>query len=324
MNTKEILSHLGSGGLTAFNTDTVPGIFAAYNDRAAADKITALKKSARGRTYQVFICDLGQLDLLGIKSGKEEIRKFLPGKFSVLLETKLRMPHIVKDGKISIRMMSSGLLKKVLNERGPLLATSFNESGKAFPRNYGKFSKEIMICEDLKVISRSPSTLIDIKKYGYDILRPGSGDIGATGAMTVIGSDHAGLEMKSEVKETLHKYSIIVTDVGTFNGDSVDYPDIAHIVGKAVQKKKFPYGILICGTGIGMSIAVNRFKGVRGALCHNENFARLARMHNDANVLVLSGRFLDKKILDPLISTFFFTSFEAGRHAARIKKIEKV
>ena len=132
-----------------------------------------------------------------------------------------------------------------------------------------------------------------------------------------IASDHAGYEMKTKLND--HFSSLI--DLGTNSIDSVDYPDFAHKLTTEVLKNAGSLGILICGTGVGMSIAANRVKGIRAGLVSNNEIARLIRQHNNANVLVLPGRFMDEEEAIKSVKTFIETEFEAGRHQARIDKI---
>ncbi|HNX28137.1 MAG TPA: ribose 5-phosphate isomerase B [Syntrophomonadaceae bacterium] len=136
----------------------------------------------------------------------------------------------------------------------------------------------------------------------------------------VIGSDHAGLEMKREISSNLLKQGYEVIDCGTYSADSVDYPDIAEQVTCEVIKQKIP-GILICGTGIGISIAANKIHGIRAALCTNEYTARLARQHNDANILALGSRVTAVSYALEIVTAFLKTDFEAGRHNKRVEKI---
>ena len=139
----------------------------------------------------------------------------------------------------------------------------------------------------------------------------------------IIGADHAGYCLKEELKPFLDQLGLAVTDIGTYCDDSVDYPDYGARVGEAVSRGVFPRGILLCGSGVGMSIVANRFPGVRAALCRDEETARLSRMHNDANVLVLAARMTDKKAAFVIVRTWLTTSFEGGRHQRRIDKIKE-
>ena len=132
-----------------------------------------------------------------------------------------------------------------------------------------------------------------------------------------IASDHAGFKLK----EQLTKFFPKINDLGTKSENSVDYPDFAHKLTKEVLKNKKSVGILICGTGVGMSIAANRKKGIRAGLANNSKIARLIRRHNDANVLVLPGRFINTSEAKKSVQAFLSTKFESGRHKRRIKKL---
>lgn len=137
-----------------------------------------------------------------------------------------------------------------------------------------------------------------------------------------VGSDHAGFEMKKNVLAWLEAHGHTVVDMGPFSEDSVDYPDFARKVGEAVAKGEYQQGILLCGTGIGVSISANKIPGIRAALCCNPEFATLAREHNDANVLCLSARFSDLPTIEKSLENWFSASFEGGRHQRRVDKIE--
>ena len=136
-----------------------------------------------------------------------------------------------------------------------------------------------------------------------------------------IASDHAGFKLKEEIKTFLKNYN--VTDFGPDSEDSMDYPDTGIAAAESVAKGEVETGILICGSGIGMSIAANKVKGIRAALCQTAEFARLARLHNNANVLVLSGRFIASHLAFDIIKTWLSTKFEGGRHQNRLDKIKK-
>ncbi len=137
----------------------------------------------------------------------------------------------------------------------------------------------------------------------------------------VIASDHAGLELKKVVLEAISARKLEVDDLGAFNGDSVDYPDFASKVARAVGSKAADRGVLVCGTGIGMSIVANKHRGVRAALCTTEFEAAMARAHNDANVLCLGQRVVGPGLARAITEAFLSTQFEGGRHQRRIEKI---
>ena len=140
----------------------------------------------------------------------------------------------------------------------------------------------------------------------------------------VVGADHAGFEVKEKVKNYLKRKGIEVEDVGTFSKDSVDYPDYAFQVASQVSDKKVDFGVLVCKSGIGMSIAANKFKNVRAAVCFTPEMAKLARSHNDANVLSLSQEFTKVDEAYKTIDTWLATNFEGGRHERRVEKIKKM
>ena len=136
-----------------------------------------------------------------------------------------------------------------------------------------------------------------------------------------IGSDHAGYVLKEKIKDFLINKDISVIDLGPFSMYSVDYPDYAKKVAKRVLLKKSDLGILICGSGTGMAITANKFKGIRAAQCYNKSSTILSRQHNNANVICLGARILKKKEALKLVFYFLNTKFEAGRHQKRINKI---
>ncbi len=140
----------------------------------------------------------------------------------------------------------------------------------------------------------------------------------------VIGSDHAGLHLKKQVLALLKKKGVEVTDFGTENDESVDYPDFGMQVAEAISHGEAERGILLCGSGIGMSIVANKYRGVRAALCYDTQTARLSRQHNDANVLVMGGRLLEASQAMEIVKTWLETKFEGGRHARRIQKILEI
>ncbi len=134
-------------------------------------------------------------------------------------------------------------------------------------------------------------------------------------------SDHAGYELKSIIEGYLESQDIEYEDFGTFSADSCDYPDFAHPAAEAIEEGRCYPGIAICGTGNGIGMTLNKHQGIRAALCWNADLARLARQHNDANCLVLPGRFIDPATAINLVDIFLNTKFEGGRHERRVAKI---
>lgn len=137
-----------------------------------------------------------------------------------------------------------------------------------------------------------------------------------------IAADHAGFEAKEKLKKTLEELGIEFEDMGTVSNDSVDYPDYAKKVASAVASGRAEQGLLVCGSGTGMAIAANKVRGVRAAVAWNEEIARLARQHNDANVLALAARYTPEADLEKIVRAWFETDFEGGRHTQRVAKIE--
>jgi len=136
----------------------------------------------------------------------------------------------------------------------------------------------------------------------------------------ILASDHGGFELKEIIKDYLSK-SYDIEDLGTYNSDSVDYPDYGIKAGEAVANGIANFAIIFCGTGIGISIAANKVPGIRAALCHNVEYAKLSRQHNDANVLALGGRFLNPQTAKNIVDAWLNTDFEGERHQKRINKI---
>ncbi|MBA3352156.1 MAG: ribose 5-phosphate isomerase B [Blastocatellia bacterium] len=139
-----------------------------------------------------------------------------------------------------------------------------------------------------------------------------------------LAADHAGYEEKESIKKTLDELGVEYVDMGTDSSDSVDYPDYARKVAEAVSNGAFEQGLLVCGSGTGMAIAANKVKGVRAAVAWNEDIARLARQHNDANVLALPARFMSDDEAGKVLKAWFAADFEGGRHAKRVEKITEI
>ena len=138
-----------------------------------------------------------------------------------------------------------------------------------------------------------------------------------------IGSDHAGFYVKEDIKKYLDEKNIEVIDMGPFDDKRVDYPDYGHAVGHEVIDNNLDFGIVICGSGIGISISSNKVKGIRAALCSEPYSAKLARRHNDANVLAMGARLIGHDMAIEIVEAFLNEKFEGGRHISRVKKIEE-
>lgn len=140
----------------------------------------------------------------------------------------------------------------------------------------------------------------------------------------IIGADHAGFRLKETVKEILNAWGVSFDDVGAMSEEPCDYPDYAAQVARRISQGEFERGILVCGSGAGMVIVANRFPRVRAVVCMNEEMARLSRLHNDANCLVLAGRLLDFRLVEQILRVWWETPFEGGRHVQRLEKIREI
>ena len=139
-----------------------------------------------------------------------------------------------------------------------------------------------------------------------------------------IASDHGGFDLKENIIAYLIKKGLEVDNFGVHSADSVDYPDYGIKLAQAIIDKKFVRGILICGTGVGMSIVVNRFPGIRGALCSDVYTAKMCREHNDSNILIMGGRVIDVSLAIEILEAWLNTEFEGGRHQRRLDKINQI
>jgi ribose 5-phosphate isomerase B len=142
------------------------------------------------------------------------------------------------------------------------------------------------------------------------------------GVVIGVGCDHAGLELKRVLVAELERRGLRVRDFGTNSGDSCDYPDFAHALAQALERGEVARGLLVCGTGVGMAISANRHPGVRAVVCSETFSARMAREHNDANVLCLGARVIGAGVATDVLDAFLSASFAGGRHAGRVAKID--
>lgn len=136
-----------------------------------------------------------------------------------------------------------------------------------------------------------------------------------------IGSDHAGVDYKAELVKWLTAQGLTVKDLGTYTADSVDYPDYAHAVSKAVENGEASFGILLCGSANGVAITANKHAAIRAGLCWQNDVALLVRQHNNANIICIPARFVSYFVAQQMVETFMSTAFEGGRHATRVNKM---
>jgi len=138
-----------------------------------------------------------------------------------------------------------------------------------------------------------------------------------------IASDHAGYEMKEYLKEKLIKWGFEIKDFGTYSEESMDYPDPVHPLALAIEKDEYKRAVIICGSGIGVSMVANKYSHVRAALCWNKEVTELSRLHNNANIIALPARIISEKLAGEMVHLFLNTGFEGGRHERRVKKISE-
>ena len=162
--------------------------------------------------------------------------------------------------------------------------------------------------------------IIEIKNYLCELFM----NRGKMNQIIPIASDHGGFEMKQFLIEKLQESGYEVKDYGTDSTESVDYPDMIHPLAKAIEKGEYPIGIILCGSGNGAQMTANKHPHVRAALCWNEELAKLAREHNDANIMALPGRFIPFDQAWRMVQIFLNTPFAGGRHARRVEKIEQI
>jgi len=140
----------------------------------------------------------------------------------------------------------------------------------------------------------------------------------------LIASDHAGFETKEYLKKVLEGQGYLFNDFGTFSAESMDYADVVHPLAQEIDAGSYPFGIILCGSGNGVNMTANKYTNVRSALCWQPEIAALARQHNDANILAIPARFVDKQMALQLAITFLTTAFEGGRHCPRVEKISEI
>jgi ribose 5-phosphate isomerase B len=140
----------------------------------------------------------------------------------------------------------------------------------------------------------------------------------------ILGADHGGYSLKNAIKDHLIRNGYEIIDKGTNSSEPVDYPEYGHDVANAIVSHEGDFGIIVCGTGIGISIAANKIKGIRAALCINTTMSKLSREHNDANILALGARIIGESLAFDIVDTFLTSEFQNGRHKIRIDKIEKI
>lgn len=334
---EQVASFLREGEIVALPTETVFGLAIRYDSEQAFEQLIECKRRPREKAFPLLVPSREFIDAIAEVSppAMRVIQAFLPGPLTVVLRKKKDLPHHVGWGQdtIAIRIPDHPFIRMLsctLNL--PLLLTSANRSGElpvsSSREALSTFHSEIAAVVEGEAGSNVPSTIVDLTQDHPIILRQGSIALteiehvwGESIMRIAIGSDHAGYPAKMALKEALEKIGYFVVDYGTHSEASCHYPTYGIAVGEAVAQQSVDYGIIICGTGIGISIAANKVQGVRCALVEDVERARLARQHNNANVLALAGRFTPVSRMIEIAQAFLSTDFEQGRHQQRIDLI---
>ncbi|MGL5541240.1 MAG: ribose 5-phosphate isomerase B [Erysipelotrichaceae bacterium] len=325
---------LAQGGVVAFPTDTVYGLGCIYEEEALA-KLKRAKGRPESKPIPTMVANLDQLRQIAHLPPRflRMAEQFMPGALTLVLRKKDGVPGFVTNemDTIGIRIPAHPDLQQVMAAIGkPLLVTSANLSD--YPT--GRSAQEVLAQLDGRIdaiVEGTPggdlaSTIVDTTQQGLTILRPGKLSVEqleeVLGMNIAIGCDHGGLEYKNMIVKMLEEAGHHVMDMGTYTHASVDYVDHATLVCQAVQKQEAQRGIVICGTGIGMSIAANKHAGIRCALVSDLFTARVTREHNDSNVLALGQRVLGEEIAKEIVRVWLASDYShEPRHDQRIQKI---
>jgi L-threonylcarbamoyladenylate synthase len=340
---------LEAGGLVAFPTDTVYGIGAHAFRSEAVLQLYRAKRRPLSKAIPLLLADAADAELVG--SGLPPLFErlasaFWPGPLTLVVSASRSLPRAVTAGgeSVALRVPDHPVARTLIAALGtPLAATSANLSGQPSPVTAEQVQAQLdgrvdLILDGGPCPGGIPSTLLDLTVQPASVLRPGpiaraslmavwearESEKEVTGqAMRIaVGSDHAGFELKSAIAEWLVAQGYVVADKGTESASvRVDYPDISRSVAQDVADGECQRGIVVCGTGIGVSMMANKVAGVRAALCTNVYMARMSRQHNDANVLCLGERVLGSGLALDIVAAWLEASFEGGRHARRVAKM---
>jgi ribose 5-phosphate isomerase B len=333
--TNAALSALRRGEVIAFPTETVYGVGMLAQGAEGVQPLRELKGRGEDKPFQLLAGNAKAVENLGLQlSARAEIlvRRFWPGALTLVLSDG-------EGGTVGLRVPDHPWLLEMLRQLDmPLTATSANPAGcppaKSAREAYEYFEGRLnLVIDGGEAREKQASTVVDVSGGGIVILREGAivkTEILAAWENSMktktiaIGSDHAAYQTKEELESWLIIQGYSVKDFGTDNENSCDYPDIAHKVTRAVASGEIPRGLLLCGTGLGMSYVANRQPGVRASLCWSVEVARLAREHNDANILVLPGRAQTMDALEDILAAWLETPFSGiDRHQRRIEKIDE-
>lgn len=329
---------LKSGQVVAIPTETVFGFAVLASSKDAFDRLMDVKKRPSDKAFPLVVPNFESINQLASPSflAHRIIQQFLPGPLTVVVPVKQGLPTHINGGQdtVAIRMPDHTFVRTLmatLNE--PILLTSANFSGQPALLNdeqvFAQFDGLVAVIVKGNCSAAIPSTIIRVDGNDIRLLREGSISLATIQSFAArpfvisIGSDHAAFDMKQEMVRYLKSQGIEVSDVGTHTKDSCDYPVYAIDAAEQVAKGLAQLGVVICGTGIGASIAANKVKGIRAALVQSVDFAKLAKQHNDANVIALSGRFSSVETNEAILDAWLHSFYEAGRHTRRVNQIHQ-
>lgn len=333
---------LRNGGLVAFATDTVFGLAALANHPIAVNKLLEIKQRPDDKPFPMMVSSLDHIESVANMTSRDRkiITRWMPGALTLILNKKETYldDQQKQFSSIGIRMPKDSYILDLIQEVGPLLVPSANISNEppatSFEEVYTVFDGKIdAIVVGITNPSGVPSTVLDATKETLNVLREGEitlnaiqHDLSEYLPMTIaLATDHGGFELKEKLKVLLEKWDYEVMDFGSYDSESVDYPDTVYPAAKAVAAGDADFGIIFCGTGIGASISANKVKGIRCALVNDIALAKITREHNDSNILAMGGRVVDEETMIRIVSLWLTTPFSGGeRHQRRIDKIKKI
>ncbi len=326
-----------------FPTETVLGLGVIASDVEAYNLLNDIKERDLGKPYSLMLSDVREVSNYAELDDYVRllVNSILPGPYTLLLPSKKSLSYQYHSGlpTIGIRIPDDRFCENLIEACGPMLVTSANISGEA-PIKTLADAKEAFGENDVVYFGsditkeHKPTSVIQIKNHALRIIREGERDelynlysgLRRDYDMTsiVIASDHAGFAMKQEILKYLAtKPEYVVTDVGTYSEESCDYPKFAQKAAEMIVNGEAQYGILICGTGEGISIAANKVKGVRCGIGYSDEVTELIRQHNDANMIAFGGRTMQIGDVLHRIDIFLHTPFLGERHQKRVDKIEQ-
>lgn len=332
-NIKEIGDALLEGKIIAFPTETVFGLGVLSTKEEYFTRLCRVKKRRPDKPFTLMVSDINLVkDYLYLNDySKKLIKEFSPGPITYLLKKKENVPHYLSldSNYIGVRIPNDDFLLSLLKYiNKPLLVPSCNPSDLTPASNVEEvikyFNDDIDGIVKGESSSNIPSTIIKIDDFNFKIIRQGEikeEELRKIKMKIVIGSDHGGFEIKERLIEDLKKENIDVIDVGCYSKESCNYAEFGLLAAKKVKEKEVDYGILICNSGEGISIAANKVKGVRCGLLYNDDVAHLVKEHNNCNMIAFGASFMKYEDILRRVHIFLNANFEGGRHEKRVETI---